>query len=176
MSAIIMRSALVFWGQNPPPELHHIVDDGRTRRIVTWADVMAARREKQRKRLDMIRRVEEPRAHRLMVAYFDQDLMGGWHAFIEGIQGRNEYGTWINRDRSWLIPQLLREFPLVLPFGTEREQWQMWMPAFAQQFKRRTQHGHPVGVQLVWWDNRSHVVKSVGEWRGRDKTNSARTF
>ena len=154
MGAIIMRSALVFWGKNPPPELHHIVDDGRERRIVTWTDVMNARREKQRNRMAIIRHVNEPRAHRLSVSYFDQPLMGGWHGFIEGIQGRNEYGTWIDRDRSWLIPLLLREFPLVLPLGTEREQWGQWKVAFAHQFKRRLQCGEPVGVCPVWWERR----------------------
>lgn len=156
-----MRSALVAWGRNPPPELHSIVDDGRNRRVVTWADIMCARRERQRKRLDAIRHTEEPRAYRLSVAYFDQDLMGGWHAFIEGIHGRTHYGTWINRDRSWLIPGLLREFPLVLPLGSEREQWQLWMVEFARQFERRRQHGEPVGAIAVWWDGRNSPRRRI---------------
>lgn len=79
MGSIITRSALIAWGREPPPELHSIVNG----RMVTWADAMDFRRERQRERLDSIRR-EYPawRACRLSVAYFDMTLMGGWQAFI----------------------------------------------------------------------------------------------
>jgi hypothetical protein len=154
MGSIIMRSALIAWGRTPPPELHSIVDNGRERRVVTWSDVMNARREQQRRRLDQIRQVEEWRPYRLSVSYFGCGLMGGWNAFIEGIHGRNEYGTWIDRDRRWLIPKLLTAFPLVLPLGSESEQWRHWEVAFASQYKRRMQHGEPVGVVPVWWNQR----------------------
>ena len=148
-----MRSALVFWGHNPPPELHSIVDDGSGRRIVTWADVMNLRRQRQRSRLELIRDVPVWRAYRLWVGYFDQDLMGGWHAFLNDHRG-DGYRIWIDRDRSWLIPRLLAEFPLVSAVGTEHEQWGRWKISFATKFERRRQDGEAVGVLPVWWNRR----------------------
>ncbi len=168
MPAIIMRSALEFWGQHPPAELHSIeVGHGGKRRMVTWDEVMAARRKRQAERLRWIRHVEEWRAHKLWVAYFDQNLMGGWQAFLCDWRGRcNE--TWIDRDASGLKPMLMRVFPLVLPLGTNDFQWELWKQAFARRYERRRQDRRPLGVAICWWDRRG-CVRPAGYSRGHGR-------
>jgi hypothetical protein len=149
MTSIITRSALVFWGRNPAPDVASVVDG----QIITWGEVMDTRRKNQRERLRRKRHVDEWRAHKLWVAYFGQDLMGGWHAFVEDIRGR-DHRVWIDRDCRHLMPYLMKLFPLVLGLGSERDQWEMWKPEFAASFKRRRQHRQPLGVTALWWDRR----------------------
>jgi len=147
MTAILMRSALVFHGHQPPPELHSILDDGFTRRVVTWAEHLDERRQRQRERLEVLRRGPQRRAYKLWVAYFEQLIFGGWHAFLENREGCH----WISR-RGEMPAQIMRLFPLVLPFGDEGERLRemLWMEAFAKAYKRRMHHGRPLGVAVVW--------------------------
>jgi hypothetical protein len=164
MTAIIKRSFLVAMGQTPPPDLAYVISDHRGRRVVTWAEVLQDRRERQREQLRRKREGWGPgpeRAYKLWVAYFDQNLMGGWHAFLETYRPGLSQRTWINRDCRWLIPVLMQLFPLVLPLGSERDQWALWMPAFAQQHKRRMQDRHPVGVAPVWWNGRDVLRRAI---------------
>lgn len=149
MTTIIMRSALVFHGHDPAPDVHSVeVDHYGDRRVITWTDVMQRRRERQQVILDHKRGCERTRAWRVYVAHFGNGLMGGWQAMIDRV-GHSE---WIDRDRKSLIPKLLRIFPLVLSLGEERDQWGQWKIEFAKRFKRRTQLRQPVGVAYVWWD------------------------
>lgn len=152
ISAIFTRSALVFHGFNPGPDVAGMETDVHgVRHIIRWSDVMAKRRERQRELLARKRNCAQSRAHRLTVAYYDQDLMGGWQAMIEDWRGR-DFDIWIDRDRRWLRPLLMTVYPLVLRFGNEEKEWEMWKPAFASQFRRRQQDGEPVGVDYLWWD------------------------
>lgn len=153
-----MRSALVAWGRTPPPELHSIVSDGinSPRRIVTWADVMNTRRERQRDRMNDIRYSAGRRVFRVWVAYFDMELFGGWHAFID--RGERQHGEWIDRDRSWLKPILLKTFPLLLPLGSESEQWAAWKVEFANRYQRGKHDKRPRGCHFVWWDGQCSIV------------------
>lgn len=147
---IFTRSALVFWGHNPAPDVARVEIDWRgERRVVTWADVMHERREWQRRILERKRYVEPWRAHKLWVAYFDQNLFGGWQAFLEDFRGRNGR-RWIDRDAPGLQKTLMELFPMSLPFGDAREQWEGWKPLFAHRFKRRMQDHKPLGVAYVW--------------------------
>ena len=154
MTASISRSALIFYGFNPAPSVAGMhIDERGQRRLIYWTDVMAERRKRQaerlrRKREDFVKHIH---AYRLLVAYYDQDLMGGWQAMIEDWRGR-DFDVWIDRDRKWLRPMLMEVFPVVLPIGCEEKRWEMWKPAFAQQFRRRMQDGEPVGVAYVLWD------------------------
>lgn len=153
MSAIFTRSALMHWGkQKLPPEVAYVTIDHRgVRRVVTWSDVMDQRREKQRCILEWKRHVEEWRAVKIWVAYFDQDLMGGWHAFVEDWRG--EHGReWIDRDRKFYIQQLMKMFPLVEPglFDRDGDQWHQWKIEFARKYRRRMQCRRPVGVVYAW--------------------------
>lgn len=160
MSSIIMRSALVHWGRkNIPANLHSIVDG----RVVTWDEVMAGRREHQKHRLNYIRQVTVPRAWRIWVAYYDMTLMGGWQAMIDYYKPDCYDGgrVWIDRDCRPLKPVLMATFPLVLPLGSESEQWEAWKPAFARAYARRSQHRHPLGVAYAWWDRNSRVLTPV---------------
>jgi hypothetical protein len=156
VSSIITRKALIAWSTifgnpvKPVPELAYIVTDYRGRRIVTWSDVLDARRKRQQERLRLVRYTPEWRAYRVWVAYFDMPLMGGWQAFID--RGARQCGGWIDRDRSWLKPVLMRMFPLLLPLGTAGEQWEHWKITFAGRFERRRQDRRPVGVTYVWWN------------------------
>ncbi len=141
---IIHRSALVFYGHNPAPNVAAVVVDHEGRHVVTWDDVMRERREKQKRRLDQIRYVEEWRAVKLWVAHFGNGLMGGWHAFIDGIvQGCGGLHVWIDRDGKGYIDNLMRLFPL-------ETDWHAWKQAFAKKYKKRRQDRKPVGVVYLW--------------------------
>jgi len=159
---IIRRSALEYWGQNPPPDLAYIVSDHRGRRVITWAEVMEARRKRQSERLHWKRHVDQWRAYKLWVAYFDQTLMGGWHAFLEDYRGGG-YRIWIDRDCTRMESPLMTLYPLLLPIGSEGEQWQRWKPAFAATFERRRHDRRPLGVAYIWWDGRGtpHLIERM---------------
>lgn len=118
------------------------------------AEALRERREWQARRLEEKRRVDRWRAYRLWVAYFDQPLMGGWQAFIGDFRGRRGE-HWIDRDRSWLKPLLMRAYPLLLPFGRdERERFGDWKEAFARAYRRGSQDGRPRGCAYLWWNGR----------------------
>jgi len=159
MTSIIMRSALVHWDQNPAPDLAYVLTDRRGRRVVTWSEVLDQRRARQRERLGWKRMVCETRAYKLWVAYFDQPLMGGWQAFLETYQAQHYYEVciWIDRDRSFMIPNLLNVFSLVPSVGSEYEQWRLWKPEFAEQYRRRSHDNRPLGVAYCWWDGRDSL-------------------
>lgn len=154
MSTIFMRSALVYHGHNPAPDVHSIVIDHRGRHVVTWADVMRERREKQERILRHRRESHPTRAYRVWVAYFDQWLFGGWQAFIENFQDRHSWCShWIDRDAHQWRRRLMEMFPLLLPLGrNERERFEDWKPAFAEQYRAGSQAGHPRGCVFLWWN------------------------
>lgn len=151
MTTIIARKGLEYWsGRKPPPDLACVASDAEGRRVVTWADVMRGRRERQRLILGRKRRFLPWRAVKLWVAYFDQPLMGGWQTFVENWRGQAGR-QWFERD----APVSLRErvlalFPLLLPFGTAHQRWAAWRPEFARRYERRRQDGRPVGVAYLW--------------------------
>ena len=61
MTTIIKRSALVYHGHNPAPDVAQVViDPFHGRRVVTWAEVMQRRREAQRRRLVAVKAAYEP--------------------------------------------------------------------------------------------------------------------
>ncbi len=165
---IINRKALIYWGAhfgNPrtlDADLAYIVQEhsGAPRRKVTWAEVIENRRKRQRERLDRIRQVAEWRPYKLWVAYFDQTLMGGWHAFLEDHRGGG-YRIWIDRDLSWFREKAFALFPLVLPLGKPYERywpaWEQWKVAFAESFRRRLHDRRPLGVAYIWWNRREKV-------------------
>lgn len=157
-----MRSALVYWGRkNIPSDLHSVVDG----RVVTWDEVMAARRARQVDRLWTKREwlVRPLRAWKVWVAYYDMPLMGGWQAFIEHYRPGFGFGlVWIDRDRRWLKEILMKAFPLVLPLGKDWEQWEEWKIAFAKEFQRRRHDKRPLGVAYVWWDGRDEFKPIQG--------------
>lgn len=143
-TTIITRSALVFHGLDPGPEVAAVeLDVAGERHIRTWEDVMRARRERQRHRLAEKRRHPCLRAWRLYVAHFGNGLFGGYQAMIDRIGDSH----WIDRDRKWLQPTLMQKFPLCL-----LNDWEQWKEEFAKTYRRRKQCRHPVGVALVWWD------------------------
>lgn len=150
---IFTRSALEFHGHNPAPDVASVIVERGIRRIVTWAEVMDARRKWQCELLNRKRFTLEWRAYKLWVGYFDQALMGGWQAHLEDFRGAG-YREWIDRDRSWLKPMLMKAFPLVLDLGTEQYQWGLWKVAFAKRFERRKHDRRPLGVAYLWWNGR----------------------
>jgi hypothetical protein len=145
MTTIIKRSALVFHGHNPAPDVASVVvDHTGERRVVTWSDVMRNRRERQQRILRDKTTVRRLRAYRVYVEYFDQSLMGGWQAFID--RGDADH-AWIDRDCRWLKEPLMKLFPILL-FGD----WHEWKVEFARRFTRGQRDGRPRGCAFVWWD------------------------
>lgn len=160
MTSIIHRSFIVSCGRNPPAELAYIVDDPwNGRRVVTWADVMRERREYQERRLRDKRHVDQWRAYKVWVAYYDMDLFGGWQAFIENGDRR----VWIDRDCKGLKPELMRLFPLVIPFD-DGDHWYRWKISFARQYRRGTHHRKPRGVRFVWWNGKDSPQRTRPSW------------
>lgn len=153
MTSLFTRSAVEYYSKGPVrPDLAFLEIDTRgDRHVITWDQVMEARRKRQAEQLRRKREVAAVRAYKLWVAYFDQDLMGGWQAMLEDWRGRG-YDIWIDRDRDWLKPKLMKAFPLVLAIGSVEAQWQMWKPEFARRFERRWQDRQPLGVAYLWWD------------------------
>jgi hypothetical protein len=80
-------------------------------------------------------------------------LMGGWNAFMDDYRGRG-WGIWIDRDCRWLVPQLLTGFPLVLPLGSQAQEWHLWKIEFAKRHELTRQMREPRGVLNVWWNKR----------------------
>lgn len=134
---LMTRSAMVFHGLNPAPDVAAVVD----RKIVMWADVMRRRRERNASNLERKRWVETDQAFKLWVAYFDQFPFGGRHAFLENRDER----IWIDRDLAWSKQPLMGQFPLVLT-----DDWDLWKIEFARQFQRRKMFRQPVGVAYIW--------------------------
>lgn len=154
MTTIITRSALIAWGHRPASNVASIVDG----RVVTWQEVIANRRDWQRKRLQEIHSsgVITWRPCKLWVAYFDQRLMGGWHAFLEDRTWR----TWVDRDARSMKSRIMELFPLILPFDDEYEQWHAWKVAFAKAYRKRMQCKKAVGVRYVWQSDRGELRHS----------------
>jgi hypothetical protein len=145
--ATMNRKAMERWGHGPAPDVAYcLIHADRRREMVTWAGVMAARRAEQSRRLETKRYARQWRACRLWVAYFDQNLMGGWHAFLDDWRG-DSFRVWIRADH--LKRSVIDLFPLV---EGGLDEWWRWMPAFAEEFERRRQAGRPVGVAFVWWN------------------------
>lgn len=156
------RKALEFYGHNPAPGVAFVCGDRPgERRIVTWDDVMETRRKRQAVRLEHKLSHHPTRAYRVWVAYFDMTLMGGWQAFIENHRTMHGYGGWIDRDRRQLMGPLMKAFPLVLPLGSERDQWERWKPEFAKQYQRGRQDRRPRGCSFVWWDERHDPIPAT---------------
>jgi hypothetical protein len=148
---IVSRSGAKHWaGRLLPPDVAYIVNGVP----VTWSQVMENRRRRQAEILRRKRHVEEWRAVKLWVAYFDQSLMGGWHAFLDGI---SRWRVWIDRDRPWCRKALMDLFPVVEPGLFDEESyfphcplWERWKVEFAMRYRRRTQDRRPVGVAYLW--------------------------
>jgi len=153
MTSIFTRSALVFLGKDPAPNVAGLIRDHSGEHVITWSEVLANRRERQRRILECKRRVQPWRAAKVWIAYFDQFLFGGWQAFIQTIHDSH----WIDRDRRSLIATLLSLFPFVQDDGDERN-WEKWKPGFARHFRRRTHHRRPCGVSYVWWDGHDKLA------------------
>lgn len=157
MTTIITRSALVFHGHNPPPNVASVVIELGVRRTITWDDVMRERRERQASILARRRDVggDEWAATKLWVAYFGQNLMGGWQAFLDS---RN-YHVWIDRDGKLYKDRLMAIFQAPKHLFHQWNEWETWKEWFAKTFRRRTQCRKPLGVAYLW--KRGHDIRSL---------------
>ncbi len=164
MNSLFTRSAVEYWSGRPaPPDLAYVEIDHRGKRVITWAQIHAARRERQARRMALIRDSHPERAYRICVSYFDQWIMGGWQVMMDDWRGP-DYAVWIDRDRKWFHSELMNCFPVILPIGSEESRWRQWKEAFAVQYRRRQFCRRPQGVAYIWWDGRGTprpVEKSV---------------
>lgn len=139
---IITASAAAFWGRPLPAGVACVERDHRGERAVTYAELGREKRERQARRLAAKREVRAWRAVRLWVAYFDQSLMGGWHAFVEGLDLPR---VWVDRDRRHWEETLTRLYPVTLFAG-----WEDWKEAFARAHRAGTQDRRPLGMAYLW--------------------------
>lgn len=158
---VMFRSALIAFGRNPPPELAYI-----TRRhiheswtVVTFAEIAEEKRRRQREILEYKRQVSpQRRAWMVWVFYNATFFYGGWHGYLIRYDGEDEWVITSSRKQ-----ELMRLFPLVLPFGSVEDQWGQWKVEFARQYKRRTRHGKPAGMAPVWWDGHHGKIEPAEE-------------
>lgn len=139
MSSIFTRKALEFWSSKKLRSDVAMVIDGR---VVTWKQVMDCRRERQRLILARKRESESCHAVRVTVAHYGDWLMGGWQTMLNWIGG----SCWVERDGKWFTDQLMALYPVVLPMSD----FSLWKQAFANDYRRRRQCNHPVGVAFLW--------------------------
>jgi hypothetical protein len=86
------------------------------------------------------------RAARLSVRYFDQDLLGGWHTYLDGVG----FSVWV-RPGSFLVGDILARFPVSEPsLFSEIGLLEDWMPTFAKRHQRGVFCGKPRGVAYCW--------------------------
>ncbi len=148
MTTIMSRSAMVFWGKDPSPEVAYITRPhvGVRWQVVTWDEVMDVKRKRQAKILEHKRDPGRQRRPWMVWVFYNYTFIyGGWHCYLTRY---DERGTWLSRPSQ----ELMRLFPLVLPLGEIRDQWHNWKVEFARQYKRRMHHGQPEGMTPVWWD------------------------
>jgi len=117
---------------------------------VTWDEVMAERRHRQRARLAAIHRdVTEKRALRITVQFYGAQVGLGWHVYFQaaGAPGRG-FEDWRRDD----IKFLLERFPLMqwdAPLVEARTGHQ-WMEAFARKYQVGITHRQPKGSLTCW--------------------------
>jgi hypothetical protein len=119
-------------------------------RDVTWDEVMAERRARQRERLaDINRDVTEKRAVQVNVKHYGNGLLGGWQAYL--IAPGNDDRA-ISNWRRYDCSDLMKRFPLnqhgapLFPCTDKHD----WMVAFAHTYRRGTFHGKPWGATTCW--------------------------
>ncbi len=134
MSTVIMRSFADSMGLDWPPDVARVLVDHSGRREVTWAEVMAYRREEQRSRLDALRRVDPPRTVPCYVWVFHVPgwLYGGWWCDVVTLREQLSVNfRWFRQD---LALSIMRAAPCgFLPLAKYFDQW---MPAFAEEHVR----------------------------------------
>lgn len=153
MAAIIYRSFAEHMGIQWPKDVAYLSSLGRGGELekVTWAEVMAARRARQKKRLEYIRRPSEAVVVPCYVwAFFNrQDIpYHGWYCYVEArgfdiaVNFRGFEGE--------LAESIMRAMPLgLLPM---KENFYKWMERFARECPRAR---HPkdrrkAGTKVGW--------------------------
>ncbi len=167
MTTTFTRKGIEWWGgQSLPPEVAYGVRDApcMDMQMVSWGEVMDARRRRQREILRRKRRGQpRRRAYRLEVSYFDQWAYGGWHALLDGL----EDDRWLDKPDKHLRGPIMAAFPILVPtlfeMDDEGSRFERWKIAFAEQYKRREQCGRPVGVAYLWWDGHDGNLGPVKE-------------
>lgn len=138
-----------------PRDVALVKGDGRGgRQFVTWAEIHAARTERQNERIYRKRQSQsDVRAVRVVVWLNQCFPFEGWHGEIDGCHGSNIH-EWIRRRRGGDNPfNLCRLYP-VTPYT---EDYDDWMPLFAEQYPdirkiphRLGERQYPRGVVYCW--------------------------
>lgn len=147
MVAVMTRSAARFWwGKELPRDVASLIKHHSSApwQPITWDQILEERRNRQTEILRRKRNVESVRAVRVSVRYFDQDIYGGWHTYIDGVQ----FSKWLRPGREG-DRELMSLFPMPQPllFGTSWVEWMVW---FARTHRRGTFCGQPRGVAYCW--------------------------
>lgn len=157
MTTIFTRSAIIRWGCNPniDPDLAYVISDRRGKRIVTWTEINAERRKKQRQHLEDLRHVPIMRPTRLWVGYNPHWIFTGWFAVIDNLHHRE--CAW---DRTpHLMERLMELFPITFQYGNLREDFQMWCEVFAKINQRGRRGGKPRGFAIIRWDGFNNISR-----------------
>jgi len=163
MTTIMKRSFAETMGVEWPPEVAYVVGDSvyGERRAVTWDEVMEARRERQRERLEQIQRPDPPHAVPCYVWVFRVPgwLYGGWWCYV--VTRYEEIAVnfpRIHRHHFGLALSIMRAAPCgFLPF---LECFDDWMPAFAKKHPRPpTRDPREAGTLVGWMKDREEFVR-----------------
>ena len=147
MTSVMTRSFADSMGFNWPPEWASLVDG----KPVTFAELKAARIERQKAHMDLITDDGIPlrRAAHIWTFFVPGWIYGGWHLYIRTI--KNDW--WIKNRYSgdWeLIERIMKQFPCgLLPLP---ENFGAWKSAFAKEYRRVSPRRRKQGMVACWVD------------------------
>lgn len=150
--SIMHRSFAEHMGFNWPPELHSIVNGKQ----VTWAEVHAARKEKQAERL---RRVRACAVDPIVPCYVWTFLVpgwlySGWWCYI--VTRHDQISVNFRRRDPGLKIMLMKAIPMGILPGSEN--FTEWMAELARRFpRRRATDKRKAGSVIGWYDRDNNV-------------------
>ena len=163
MTTFVTRSALLFHGVDVARDVAYAISDHQGRRVVTWSQVLAARRERQSEHL---RRLREPepatRVPCYLWTFFIPGLFyGGWWCYLISRFGC-EHGDGPKSSVGWskFAADLMSTIPLGwLPL---QNNWKRWMETLASTYPRH----HPsdlreAGSVVGWYDREKHLFSRL---------------
>ena len=159
MTAIMHRSFAEGMGLKWAPDVAYVESGLRGRGTVTWSEVMESRRQRQRQRLDYIRRPAPARVQPCYVWVFlvPGFPFGGWWCYL--VTRREQIAV----ERVVIMRKLTESIMRAAPCGflPVVERFGEWMPACAAQYPRqRCKDPRPAGSVVGWLVDGKEFVRT----------------
>lgn len=147
MNSLMTRSFIEAMGGRLPPGIAYVLNGKPVK-------VEEVRQRRHKRQVELLRRkrewfVTKRVAVRVSVRFFDMDIYGGWHVYIDALGGVSE---WVRSPRA----DLLELFPYT-------ENWKDWKRAFAVVCQLDRFDGQPQGVAYCWAEKEGQQIVRVTE-------------